>query len=391
LREGGSTLNFFWQRHRGWLLPGLVILLGSAATLKLAMEFYRLLWEPTHKGAVDLKHLQDYTVDWFSGRSWPLFYPPSAYLLLWPLVGWMSFAAARWFWAFTSILALAASIFLMLRIADPKTSWERWFVALLLLSLNGTGVTIGNGQLILHLLPAILASVFVLERGRGTFLEDTLSAALMTWALMKPSVSAPFFWMFLFAWKRWRPALLIVVIFAAVTLSACAFRTENLVDLCKNFVTSSSWAVDSYVVGTRNIHGLFDILGWQRWNSLASISLLLLLGVWTFLHRRADPWVLVGVAALVARVWAYHRVYDDVLIVLAELALFRIATRSASADERTVAGALLGLTTLAMLCPATLLQDPAWWTWGPAIGHMILWGLVAACLMFNARQEREFT
>ena len=50
------------------------------------------------------------------------------------------------------------------------------------------------------------------------------------------------------------------------------------------------------------------------------------LGVWLYRHRRVDLWLQLGVIAVVARLWAYHRLYDDVLVVLALVALFRIAT-----------------------------------------------------------------
>jgi hypothetical protein len=83
--------------------------------------------------------------------------------------------------------------------------------------------------------------------------------------------------------------------------------------------------------------------------------------------------------------WTYHRVYDDVLIVLAELALFRVATRSASTNQQTIAGILLGLTTMAMLCPARLLQDPWRWRWAVASSHVLLWLIVLGFLMLSAR------
>jgi hypothetical protein len=43
-------------------------------------------------------------------------------------------------------------------------------------------------------------------------------------------------------------------------------------------------------------------------------------------------WLLLGVTALVARFWTYHRWYDDLLILLPMIALFRIAQQRPSAD-----------------------------------------------------------
>lgn len=375
-----------WQRHRGRLLPSLVCLMATAAVLKLPRDFYRLVWDTGYHGAIDLKLIRLYVLNWFSGGTRITFYPPAAYVLLWPLVGWCPVPVARWIWAITSVLALTGSVILMLRITNAKTTWERWFVALLLLSLVGTAATIGNGQLILHLLPAILGSVLILECGHATWVGDLAVAALMTWVLMKPTVGAPFFWVFLFVWKRLRPALLIVTLYCAVTLFACAFRHESVFELLRRFVISSSVGAAWYP-STRNIHALLADLDLREWGAVASLTVLVGLGVWTYLNRRADPWLLVGVAALVARMWTYHRIYDDVLIVLAEVALFRVATRDLSADRRTLAGFLLGLTALAMLCPGTLVEDPDRSIWIFRSGQVVWWLVVLGFLMYFAREE----
>ena len=46
-----------------------------------------------------------------------------------------------------------------------------------------------------------------------------------------------------------------------------------------------------------------------------AISLILLggLGAWVYRFRRVDVWLLIGVSAVIARLWTYHRTYDDLL------------------------------------------------------------------------------
>jgi hypothetical protein len=372
--------------------------MAAAAIVKLGQEFRRLIWDSSPVGAADLKHLHRWIGFWFAGK--PLFqlsdaalYPPATYLMLWPLLGWMSLSAARWFWAASSILALAAIILLTVRISGAETIRERIFVALLLLSINGTGVTIGSGQLILHLLPALLASVLMLEREQETLGADLIAAALLTWALIKPSVAAPFLWVLLFSSGRWRPALLVLVMYAVLTLAAAAFQKEDLLALLKLCLAHATAATTQFP-GTRNIHALLVAFGLEKWMALSSGVIFAALGAWTYRYRGADRWVLIGVAALVARMWTYHRSYDDVLILLPELALFRIAKRNSPPSQRSIAEGLLVLSAVAMLCPARFLDRLEWawaweWIWLFAGAQTILWLSILAYLTNYACHDRN--
>jgi hypothetical protein len=235
---------------------------------------------------------------------------------------------------------------------------------------------------------ALLVGVLVLNRERNTWGDDLVIAALLTWTLVKPSVAAPFLWVFLFGWNRWRPVLLVLIMYSFLTLVAAAFRKESLPLLFEMFLTNASMTVSRFP-GTRNIHALLTDVGLEQWIALGSGLLSTLLGVWTYYYRRADRWVLVAVAALIARMWTYHRVYDDMLILLPEVVLFRIAKKSFSPAQRTIAGTLLGLTAIAMLCPGWLLEErrPRAWIWDSS--HVILWLLVLAYLMNYARCDRH--
>ena len=109
------------------------------------------------------------------------------------------------------------------------------------------------------------------------------------------------------------------------------------------------------------------------------MSIFFVLGVWVYRYRRVDLWVQLGVIAIVARFWAYHRQYDDVVVVLALVALFRIATgvvgevgaSAVTATEaarepqvRAAATALIATCMLFMLLPARL-------GWAPPPGRQI--------------------
>src|SRR3546814_1321292 len=89
----------------------------------------------------------------------------------------------------------------------------------------------------------------------------------------------------------------------------------------------SDWSSDvcSSDLGYGNLHFWLGQLGLRDWIFPASGLAFALHGLWAWRHREADLWVRIGVAAIVARLWAYHRVYEDLLLVLPLIALYRLA------------------------------------------------------------------
>jgi len=51
--------------------------------------------------------------------------------------------------------------------SHAQTCFEKAFIILIPLATYGAGVCIGNGQLIVHILPCLLASLLLLEKAQG--------------------------------------------------------------------------------------------------------------------------------------------------------------------------------------------------------------------------------
>jgi hypothetical protein len=118
--------------------------------------------------------------------------------------------------------------------------------------------------------------------------------------------------------------------------------------------------------GYANVLTWLSDAGLQAWIRPAMLLILAAAGLWTWRYRHADIWILLGVGALVARLWTYHLVYDDVLILFPMIALFRIAKREATTWYGLGAAALLAVTLVSMLLPGRLLQlEPPWGTFLP--------------------------
>ncbi|MCI0556815.1 MAG: DUF2029 domain-containing protein, partial [Anaerolineae bacterium] len=164
-RISGVMLRQLWSRYKRTVLLVAVVLLTFLAAIKLTDEFRRLIWEQDRTGAIDLKLFSRRVKHWFAGN--PVYgdlrstFPPASFLIFWPFVGWLSVPTARYLWALTTIALLVWLCRLIIRESKAQTPLERAFVALMLLSMNAVGVAIGNGQLILHLLPLLITVALI--------------------------------------------------------------------------------------------------------------------------------------------------------------------------------------------------------------------------------------
>jgi hypothetical protein len=395
-QDTASTLRSWWAGHSGTLLRLGVVLMALAASIWLGYEFWRLLWGEapiwgsSPIGAYDLKLRHEEVHLWFAGRPVytkprPSTYPPGSYVILWPLLGWLNFAMARRLWAATSGVALGWLIYLIVRESRADTSLERAFVAFIPLSMYATGATIGNGQLMVHLLPMLVAGLLLLQRRQCGCREDLVAAALLLIALVKPSVSVPFFWIVLLVPGRLRPALLVTLGYVVLTLLAASFQEAGLLPLFRSWLARSSGMAE---YGYADLHLWLRALGLKEWILPASLLTLVALGFWTYRYRHGDLWLVLGVTAVVGRLWTYHRWHDDLLMLLPMVALFRVAKRGARTDGGDVmAGVLLAIITLAMLAPGGLYLLPPPLKMLYVFGLVLVWVVVLVFLLDIARRQ----
>lgn len=391
-----AVLRDWWDRHRTKLLSAAIVFMALVALARLSIEFYRLLWEPGQSGAIDLRLRHQEVHLWFGGHTiyakvGHAVYPPASYAILWPFLGWLSLTPARWLWAATSVAMLGWLAALLVQEGGAKTRLERVFLVLLLLSMYATNVTIGNGQLIVHILPALITGLTLLHRERGWW-RELRGTMLIVATLVSPTTAAPFFWIVLFVPGRIRPAFLVVLGYVILTLVAAWFQEASPVSLIQDWLQKSqagaAWGASTG--GYANLHSWLAACGLEAWNQPASLLVLSALGIWVYYHCRVDLWLLLGVSAIVARIWVYHRLYDDLLLLLPMMTLFRIAKRSAVTDGSViVAGGLLAALWVAMLAPARLLTALPPWGWLILTGQLVVWFCLLLFLLYQAWHEEN--
>lgn len=396
-----SVLREWWTRWSSKILGGAVVMMIFIALVWLGYQYWRFflrsppIWPSSPVGAVDLNLRHNEVQHWFAGspiyhESKNAVYPPASYVILWPFLGWLGFTPARWLWAITTVMALYWLIHLILKESGANTPLERLFVTLTPLSMYATGAAIGNGQLIDHLLPVLIGGILLLQQKQAAWRMDLFSAILLLGALVKPSITIPFFWIILFIPKRLRPALLVSIGYGALTLFGVSFQESGLVSILHDWVKQIT--VLSIDRGYTNLHSWLSSLGLKEWNLPASAIVLGLLGLWTYRNRQKELWLLLGVTAIVARLWTYHLWYDDLLMILPMVALFRIAKRGTPTptDRRDVfASILLFIMILANLAPGGRYLLPPPWKNYYITGQVLVWIVTLTFLINQTRQERE--
>jgi hypothetical protein len=90
-------------------------------------------------------------------------------------MGWLTVTATRWFWAVTTTTALIWTVFLCVRERGAQTPLQRIFDGLMPLSMYATGATIGNGQLLVHILPALVTGLLLLKSEESNWHQDLLA------------------------------------------------------------------------------------------------------------------------------------------------------------------------------------------------------------------------
>jgi len=393
---GSLTIKKFWAQHDKALLRAAISIMLVASLVWLGYEFWRL-WQPALKGGVDLRLLHGFTQDWFAGRpiyreSHSAVHPMASYVILWPMLGWTTLPVARWLFAASAVFVLAWCMGFAVRECRAEGLLQRTFAALIPASMYAAGAAIGNGQFTIHVITLLAAGLLLAGREQRGLRLYLFAPALVLMAFVKPNITGFFFWILLFVPRSPLPALFVALGYASLTVIAAEFQRSDFVSLIRDLLVRISFVGirGSATGNVANLHIWLNRLGLTEWNLPVTLAALTALGFWICRHRRVEPWVLLGVTAYIARMTTYHRWYDDMLILLPMVALFRIAReRSAEYNTGITAGILLAATMLASIAPGGLFLFPAPWNKLYVAGQVAVWIAGLVFLLRQAGIERK--
>jgi hypothetical protein len=147
---------------------------------------------------------------------------------------------------------------------------------------------------------------------------------------------------------------------------------------------------DSLQITSINLH---SVLSYFRYVDLilpATLLVLGVLGLWVWVYRKGPIWILIGVTALVARFGMYHGWYDDVILLLPLIALYRIFKGEGSPGPRfrLAAGILLATMSASLLAPGGAYALPFPWNNVSVILQTVIWLGVLLFLLLSAHAAR---
>jgi uncharacterized membrane protein len=188
-----------------------------------------------------------------------------------------------------------------------------------------------------------------------------------------------------------RPALLVAAGYASLTLLAGLFQPESTIALIRYWNVKST-SISTAIAANQHatIHTWLTRSGLRGWGLGASLLMVVLLGVWTYRHRRADIWMQLGVAALVARFWASHNRYDDLLMLVPMVALYRLTHLDQGRPGLIlIAGALLAANCAILLVPARLFFAKPFWAHLLETTQTVVWLATLVFLLVSARASKR--
>jgi len=309
-------------------------------------------------------------------------YPPYAYITQMPFVWLVPWPAARLVflaWTLAALVLISCWAHAQFRSRDSAT---RTAAVLLPWAIWPTSYCLSGGQYAI-LLTALLAGAFLLlQRGR-----EAWAGVAVAFALLKPTLIAPFLLIFLLD-GRWLLLAVAAVINIAATFAAWAITRCDPLTLLRQ-AQAHVWhnrTTTQNLVTQLELHLPGFSPGLQTAITLA-IGFAGAALIW--LARRLGCGLLTqaGIAAVIALSWTYRKEYDAVLILFLVVALLRVAL----ATGRGLARLCLVLMAAPLLTPfrladhnSEILQGFELLTWLAAVACCLAWDRPAG---FSSRRE----
>ena len=360
----GPVLSRLWERWGNAVAWLATIGVSVMAIHRMRYALPHAVTRVEHWSAVNVAYRHDELTRFFDGASiyhaefGRLTYPPATYVFLWPILGWLPLDSARVLFVATNLTSAAIIALVAYRLADRHPQAERFLIVALIFASYPLQISVFLGHMPAQVVALVAIGALILTRAQPRWLTDVVASACLSASLVKPTLAPPLIAAVLIATWRWRPVLLTGALYVAVAVIASTAQPTGFMELHLAWLNANTaHAVAAELAeALPNLHNWLSWVGLGRWGPVASILALAAYATWAWRRRWLDVWLLLGTAALVARLWSYHRPYDDIVILLSAIALLRVA-RGPDRRLRVAAAVLFAATCAALLTPAWALYN----------------------------------
>jgi Glycosyltransferase family 87 len=300
-------------------------------------------------------------------------YPPWAFFSGFVFLPPINFELTRWYHAFLNLVSLTILALFAYQIGKPYGKLRAWFTVLACLSISSNCTTLGLGQYGL-IVNALLIGAFWLFKKN----HDLSAGLLLGISLLKPNISALYFLV----------PIIRKNIRAIFTCSLYLVAASSIV----GFVTHTSplYMLSKIVTGARNLpHSEYSAVGIMKslgvspfaaTISLAAVGVCAVIGIF-YLFKNHSLIFLFAIDAVIGRLWTYHLIYDNVMLVFLLLAIIDLTFKKPTKINAIVLILLL----LTLSSPAKITDLP----FAPMVSSIIWIGAVVH-LISSQKQFQEF-
>ncbi len=230
---------------------------------------------------------------------------------------WPGWPAVRIYFALVNLLALAFLALWAYRLGRPFGRTEAITLALVSTALSSYGTTLEVGQVGI-LVVALLAGALWAEERKSSYLAGLLLGA----AMLKPTLSGPFLIPFLVQ-KRFRTLATAGTYLIGSSLVIWAITKTNPLEMLSQMVSDSyRYMKDGY--GPVNVLLAVGVAP-QIVTGATALAVCLCATALMVARARRSLLVLFAIAGVAGRFWAYHKHYDNLILIFLLLMLGRVA------------------------------------------------------------------
>ncbi|MDB9372521.1 glycosyltransferase 87 family protein [Nodularia sphaerocarpa] len=240
-------------------------------------------------------------------------YPPWAFFSGFIFFPPISFELTRWYHALLNVISLVILAVFSYEIGKPYGHLKAWFTVVACLSVSSHATTLGLGQYGI-IINALLIGVFWLLQKKHNF----FAGLLLGLALLKPNISALYFFILVIR-KRVDSALacgLYIVISSSIigviTQVSPIYMMEKMIKVSKYYVNTGYSGIN--ILTNVGINPLVATL------LLALVGTAIVISLF-YLFKGHSLLFLFAIASVIGRLWTYHLVYDNVMLVFLLLAV----------------------------------------------------------------------